>query len=180
MITPEMMARFYALHEHYTGMEQGYYENEERLLEIDRSERALWVELYLDSGTQHLPITTLDELETISQTYTTAALLAVKPGFDPAAGQVLDDAHWHETGSPFSDPHVRWVGDLDRYGAECGLVMELLLPRPEDAPLPKDIQELIDLYDLDENRHLKIDPSRLKDFDFGESDEDARRDPASR
>lgn len=171
MITPEMMARFYSVRDQYTGMEQDYYENEERLLlEIERGERILWVELYLETGTQHLPVTTLDELKTIRQVYSTAALLAVRHGVEPAEGQALDEAHWRETGSPFSDPHVRWVGDFDRYGAECGLVMDLLLPRPDDAPLPKDLQELIDEFGLDENGHLKIDPSKFKDLDFGEND----------
>ena len=96
----------------------------------------------------------------------------MKPGIHPQTGNELDDAlreqlRVSDTTPSVDDLNVTWVGDFDQYGAECGHVMNALLPRPDDAPLDAVSQHLVDTYGLDENGHLKLDRS-LPGMDFDE------------
>ncbi|KXK16385.1 MAG: hypothetical protein UZ15_CFX003002693 [Chloroflexi bacterium OLB15] len=147
IITTQMFERFYAQSDRFTGLSRGYFEREETLLkEIHEEKWVLWVKVrFSDHEPVCYSVSSADEIVEASKRWFCPELWGVKPGYELEDAQRID----YEKLTVF-------IGDFDEYGAEAGLVMNTLYPRPADAPPDRMTQELIEEYGLDENGNIRF------------------------
>lgn len=168
MITQEHLIQFYekaaACLAQKDSISLGYYISDEQLLyDLRSGAREVWVEVYFNYREEHLTykVELLEELEIAAKTFQQPCAMAVRRGMTLEESKRADEAMMMERpDAPYleaEDYCALWIGDFDRYGAECGIVMNLLLPRPADAPPDIMTQKLIDRFGLDENGHLNVD-----------------------
>lgn len=160
IITPEIMERFYAKREKFMTTEfarQEFDRYEKLFYEIVEGKRLLWVELgFPDHPTEYLPVDTFEEIREITEFHSAPSLEAILADYDP---RLFYRPGHTAVGADASGERIHiWVGDYDRYGAECGPIMDVLFPRAEDAPPDAMMQKLIDRYGLDDHGEIGLPP----------------------
>lgn len=142
MITQAMIDRFYtevaeSIVRGEDELTLGYYANQEELLyDLLTGRREIWIEVVPDFRSSErltFKVDMLEALRAVTLTYREPCAMAVRTGMtlDEAeqADQALEGRHPDEV--KLADCHALWIGDFDKYGTECGLVMDLLVPRRE-------------------------------------------------
>jgi hypothetical protein len=116
--------------------------SEQVMFEIRDGKRDVWVIVHRSGETIYEQLHTLEAIRNLTNRFNLFELVAVPAGMHAQEAEQrsaeIEEMRLDEEFPCF------WIGDADKYGAECGLLLEVLLPRREDA-LPTYTQMKLEL-----------------------------------